>query len=320
MKKYSDFITEVLSINHIQKDDKLGYGNLIGNVKSDENMANGLYKKLSKMKGGHEVWMKKSKDFSEYLVRNPKTGIVHLAVNGYNKVPGVMKIGSLASDSQGPKAADVYQHLLKKGHLTALETDGQSPGGKKVWMNLSKKQNINIHGWDTENNKPVNLGKRFDDMETHVSDNDIGNITIDALLSAKNQNKKETDAYVADLNNIHNIRQMHLIAHYRNPKKKLKEDAPANSAGAGAVAGLGVGPQGEPGVKKRGKFGKYETFLVSPDTFLKARLEKQKGKHWRTYLEEDEAFSEVREYANKHKGPVILQCERTGAMCFARYT
>ena len=26
----------------------------------------------------------------------------------------------------------------------------------------------------------------------------------------------------------------------------IKEDAPANAAGSGAVAGLGVGPQGEP--------------------------------------------------------------------------
>jgi ribosomal protein L33 len=33
--------------------------------------------------------------------------------------------------------------------------------------------------------------------------------------------------------------------------KEIKEDAPVNAVGGGAVAGLGVGPQGEPGVKKR---------------------------------------------------------------------
>ena len=39
--------------------------------------------------------------------------------------------------------------------------------------------------------------------------------------------------------------------------KKLKEDgvgmvggSPTNNVGGGAIAGLGVGPQGEPGVKK----------------------------------------------------------------------
>lgn len=31
---------------------------------------------------------------------------------------------------------------------------------------------------------------------------------------------------------------------------KLKEDAPVNAVGGGQIAGTGVGPQGEPGVKK----------------------------------------------------------------------
>lgn len=32
--------------------------------------------------------------------------------------------------------------------------------------------------------------------------------------------------------------------------KQLKEDAPTNAVGGGNIAGAGVGPQGEPGVKK----------------------------------------------------------------------
>jgi hypothetical protein len=36
---------------------------------------------------------------------------------------------------------------------------------------------------------------------------------------------------------------------------KLKEDAPANSVGGGNIAGLGVGPQGEPGIKKKKRKG-----------------------------------------------------------------
>ena len=37
-----------------------------------------------------------------------------------------------------------------------------------------------------------------------------------------------------------------------NPKtKSFEEDVPTNSAGAGNVAGIGVGPDGEPGIKKR---------------------------------------------------------------------
>ena len=36
-------------------------------------------------------------------------------------------------------------------------------------------------------------------------------------------------------------------------KYSIKEDAPTNSVGGGGVAGIGVGPQGEPGVPKKKK-------------------------------------------------------------------
>ena len=43
--------------------------------------------------------------------------------------------------------------------------------------------------------------------------------------------------------------------------KPLKEDAPVNNVGGGAVAGLGVGPQGEPGVKKKKKVASFISFM-----------------------------------------------------------
>jgi hypothetical protein len=47
--------------------------------------------------------------------------------------------------------------------------------------------------------------------------------------------------------------------------KNLKEDGavvvPANSAGSGAVAGIGVGPQGEPGVNKKKKLTPFMSFI-----------------------------------------------------------
>jgi hypothetical protein len=36
-------------------------------------------------------------------------------------------------------------------------------------------------------------------------------------------------------------------------EKSMNEDAPANAVGGGAIAGLGVGPQGEPGVNMKKK-------------------------------------------------------------------
>ena len=44
--------------------------------------------------------------------------------------------------------------------------------------------------------------------------------------------------------------------------KPMQEDAPTNSVGAGtAVVGLGVGPQGEPGIKKKKKVASFISFM-----------------------------------------------------------
>lgn len=71
---------------------------------------------------------------------------------------------------------------------------------------------------------------------------------------------------------------------------------------------------------KKGRFAGNDTFIVPSDTFFRARNEKKKGKHWKTYIGEDEHGMYIREYAKKNqKHPIILQCERTGAMHYARY-
>jgi hypothetical protein len=108
-------------------------------------------------------------------------------------------------------------------------------------------------------------------------------------------------------------------------KMKLKEDAPVNNAGGGNVAGLGVGPQGEPGrssslMFKRGKFAGKDTFIVPTKMFHKGQLSKKKGQHWKSYFTEDEGFNEIREFAIKNpKKAIILQDENTGALYVAKY-
>ena len=71
---------------------------------------------------------------------------------------------------------------------------------------------------------------------------------------------------------------------------------------------------------KKGRFAGNDTFIVPSDTFFRARNEKKKGKHWKTYIGEDDHGMYIREYAKRNrKHPIILQCERTGAMHYARY-
>ena len=107
----------------------------------------------------------------------------------------------------------------------------------------------------------------------------------------------------------------------------VKEEAPANNAGGGHIAGLGVGPQGEPGrpaqfmpMFRRGKFAGKETFIVPSKMYHKGRMSKKKGQHWSKYFEEEEGFGEIREYAKKNpKKSIILQDENSGALYVARY-
>lgn len=108
--------------------------------------------------------------------------------------------------------------------------------------------------------------------------------------------------------------------------KRMDEDAPANSAGAGNVAALGVGLKGEPGrsakmmpMMRRGKFAGNPTFIVSSATFNSLKEAKKHKKHWRLYLGEDDAYHDLREYAKKCNGPIIVEDERTGACMFVRY-
>ena len=61
-------------------------------------------------------------------------------------------------------------------------------------------------------------------------------------------------------------------------------------------------------------------FEVSSHTFHNAKMEKRKGKHWRTYLDECDELAEIREYANKNPGrPIVLQNRNTNEMVYVRY-
>jgi len=73
--------------------------------------------------------------------------------------------------------------------------------------------------------------------------------------------------------NCNNPKGFSQRAHCQGRKKKLKEDgvsmiggSPTNVAGGGQIAGIGVGPQGEPGVdlKKRKKVMPFAIFARKP--------------------------------------------------------
>ena len=61
---------------------------------------------------------------------------------------------------------------------------------------------------------------------------------------------------------------------------KIKEDSavPANAAGGGNIAGIGVGPQGEPGVPKKNKLPKLRVLFPGMVKRVELRVKLQNNK------------------------------------------
>jgi hypothetical protein len=113
-------------------------------------------------------------------------------------------------------------------------------------------------------------------------------------------------------------------------RKKLAEEAPVNNVGSGNIAGLGVGPKGEPGrnpslmpmVRRSKDFAGKAVFSVPPKLYDEARLQKRKYQRWTKYLDENsyDELAPIREYANANPTkPIIIENEKTGAMCYVKY-
>ena len=100
----------------------------------------------------------------------------------------------------------------------------------------------------------------------------------------------------------------------------LKEDVPANNAGDGSAVSTNVQFKSMRPPARRGRFTQFETFIVSSSTFNSIKHQKKKNVHWKRYLEEDDAYYDLREYARKkRKGPIIVEDENTGACMYVRY-
>lgn len=139
----------------------------------------------------------------------------------------------------------------------------------------------------------------------------------------------------------------------------VNEDAVVNSAGSGGIAGIGVGPKGEPGFRKRdrarmlrrllpkkilktvtneaiesgpgelrveepvvtqSKFAGQHVFQVPSEYFHKARLGKAKYAHYKHYVGKDDVGQTIRNFGNKHYGkPIIVQDQASQHMMYLRY-
>ena len=79
-----------------------------------------------------------------------------------------------------------------------------------------------------------------------------------------------------------------------DPHSGLKEDAPANAAGFGNIHGIGVGPHGEPGIKKKKKKNDESVLMTRDGAKFDART-----KAYREHRTKLEAARQKREGAKK---------------------
>jgi hypothetical protein len=96
----------------------------------------------------------------------------------------------------------------------------------------------------------------------------------------------------------------------------ISEDAPVNAVGGGAIAGLGVGAQGEPGVKR---FAGVRLFDVKSNKFHKAIKGKKKFSNFKHWVETEDA-EDVKTYAAAYpKRPILVRNAANGVeMMFLR--
>ena len=152
---------------------------------------------VSKMPGGHELWSWKDRGTTTYYVYNPETRISQLATTGRSyseNRDSFVVMGTYSGPKNTYRAADLYAFLILRLGITLVSDKKQSEGGQRVWQELERRygRSINIHGFDTRTDKPVNVKPTSaDEPDTHVD--------RDTVYKAGPQGKKELASISRDL-------------------------------------------------------------------------------------------------------------------------
>ena len=144
---------------------------------------------------GYQIWSWVSHGTVTYYVFDTATRTSQLGTTGrpYKTNRNSFVIHGVYS---GPKnryrAADLYAFLILDQGLTLVSDNKQSEGGYRVWQELEQRygRQINIHGFDTRTNEPVNVTTQ-DEPDTHVARSDV--------KKAGPQMKKELGSISRDL-------------------------------------------------------------------------------------------------------------------------
>lgn len=135
----------------------------------------------------------------------------------------------------------------------------------------------------------------------------------------------------------------------------VEDGTPVNNVGSGNIAGMGVGPDGEPGVPVRKKlkvvgppvvdprlfsrkifsrtksktmtveevestFAGSKVFSVDPDSYHQCRLGKNRYHRWSKYVGDSDAGIAIRNFGkNNSSQPIVVMNNVTGEMMYLRH-
>lgn len=132
------------------------------------------------------------KAYADFIVVDRKYDVIDLilSTDSFDAKKKIIKIDTLSASKQSKiRAHKFYEILIKKMDMT-LVTDQQSEGGKRVWMKLSRISGIDVHGWDPEENKAINIdGKLNKETEDELYQDDR------TIALAKKLDRETTNYY-----------------------------------------------------------------------------------------------------------------------------
>jgi hypothetical protein len=129
---------------------------------------------VAEMGNGLELWSWTDRGTVTYYVFDTRSRTSQLGTTGrpYTSNRNSFVVQGVYS---GPwnryRAADLYAFLILNRGLTLVSDNKQSEGGYRVWQELERRygNKINVHGFDTKTDKPVNVSTDpEDEPDTHV--------------------------------------------------------------------------------------------------------------------------------------------------------
>ncbi len=93
------------------------------------------------------------------------------------------------------------------------------------------------------------------------------------------------------------------------------------------MAGIGVGPDGEPGFKRasllrrrrRKKFAENVVFVLKSEDYLNCLTAKTRTERYAKYIKDQESLADIVEYSKKKpSAPIMIEDETTGAMTYLK--